>query len=453
MVQDMTTGSSAKKILMFSVPLLIGTVFQQLYSMVDSVVVGQYAGTTAFAAVGATGSITLLVFGMVFGGCSGFAIPVAQEFGAGSESGVRRCVANIIWISVCATVLLTLFTTLTTRKMLELMGTQPEMLQDAYDYLFWIFLGLGAQLAYNMLSGVLRALGDSRTPLYFLIFACFLNIGLDIVLVRLMGVKGAAIATVVSQLVSVVMCLIYIKKKHPILHLSKAEMRPDRATVVRLLNFGIPMGLQFSIMSIGSIILQTSVNGLGVAAVASISAANRVNGLLASPMDAFGVAAATFAGQNFGARRIDRVKKGIWQLFCMMVVYSVFACLLNWLGGRKVALLFISAEETQIIAMMHRYLVTMSLFYPLLVAIIVFRNALEGVGFSKHAMLVGVLEMIARSLMGAYLVPRWGFDAVIFSNPMAWGMANAVLIPMYFILMKKLTRQIEGNRKAPLPQP
>lgn len=448
MVFDMTTGSSAKKILKFSIPLLIGTVFQQMYSMVDSIVVGQFAGTTAFAAVGATGSITLLVFGMVFGSCSGFAIPVAQEFGAGSESGVRRCVANIIWLGVIFTAVMTLLTTLLTKKILIWMGTQPEMLQDAYDYLFWIFLGLGAQLGYNMMSGVLRALGDSRTPLMFLILSCFLNVVLDIVLVKSMGVKGAAIATVVSQLVSALLCLAYIAKKHPILHLSKTEMKPDMVTIRRLLNIGIPMGLQFSIMSIGSIILQTSVNGLGVAAVASISAANRVNGLLASPMDAYGVAVATFAGQNFGARKISRIRRGMWQLYGMLVVYSAFACLLNWLGGQKVVLLFISAEETQVISMMHRYLVTMSLFYPLLAAIIVFRNALEGVGFSKHAMMVGVLEMFARTFMGAYLVPRWGYDAVIFSNPLAWTMANAVLIPMYVVLMRRLYNQYEGSGRV-----
>ena len=272
-MRDMTTGSSIKKILMFSIPLLVGTVFQQLYSMVDSIVVGRFAGTTAFAAVGSTGSITFFVFGLVFGSCSGFAIPVAQEFGAGDERGVRRCVANIVYIGVVFAAVMTVLTTVLTEKILGWMNTQPEMLADAYDYLFWIFLGLAAQMMYNMLAGILRSLGDSRTPLYFLILSCFLNIILDIVLVIGMGVKGAAIATVLSQLVSGVLCLLYISKKFPILHFEPGEFRPDVRTIRRLLGVGIPMGLQLSITALGAIILQTSVNALGVTAVASVSAA------------------------------------------------------------------------------------------------------------------------------------------------------------------------------------
>ena len=201
MVRDMTTGSSAKKLILFSIPLLIGQVFQQFYNMVDSIVVGQYVGKEAFAAVGSTGSITFFVLGLVFGACSGFAIPVAQDFGAGDVKGVRRCVANIIYIGAAFAAVMTLITAPLTTQILELMGTKPELMDDAYDYLFWIFVGLAAQMMYNLLAGILRSLGDSRTPLVFLILSSLLNVALDILFVRNfgMGVKGASIATVLAR--------------------------------------------------------------------------------------------------------------------------------------------------------------------------------------------------------------------------------------------------------------
>lgn len=440
LVRDMTTGSSAKKLLMFSLPLLVGTVFQQLYSMVDSIIVGQYVGKEAFAAVGSTGSITFFVLGLVFGACSGFAIPVAQDFGAGDEAGVRRCVANIIYICAAISLAVTVITALLTRQILVLMDTQEVMLQDAYDYLFWIFLGLGAQVMYNMLAGILRSLGDSRTPLIFLIIASLLNIVLDILLVKNagIGVKGAAIATVVSQLVSGLLCLAYIAKKFPILRLTKEDLRADMPTIRRLLGIGIPMGLQFSITAVGSIILQRSVNGLDVDAVASVTAAAKVQNLVVSPMDAFGVSVATFAGQNYGAGKIDRVRRGIGQVYLMLVCYSVIGFLINFLAADKIALLFIDAAETRVIAQVRRFLFCNSLFYPVLALIYVLRNALQGVGFSKAAMLAGLFELVARSVMGLFIVPVFGFAAVCFANPAAWTMADIILIPLYFTLFKKL---------------
>lgn len=436
----MTTGSSAKKILTFSLPLLVGTVFQQLYSMVDSVIVGHYEGKEAFAAIGCTGSITFFVLGLVFGACSGFAIPVAQDFGAGDEKGVRKCVANIIYVCVAITLIMTAITTVFTRQILVLMDTQPVMIDDAYDYLFWIFLGMGAQIMYNMLAGILRSLGDSRTPLYFLIVASLLNVVLDIVLVKDVGigVKGAAIATVISQLVSGLLCLVYINKKFPILHLTKDDLKPDGATVRRLLGIGLPMGLQFSITAIGSIILQRSVNGLDVDVVASVSAADKVQNLVLSPMDAFGVATATFAGQNYGAARIDRVRKGVIQIYLMLLCYSVIGFLLDFFASEKIALLFLDASETNVIAHMHRFLICNGIFYPVLSVIYVLRNTLQGVGFSKAAMLAGLFELVARSVMGLFVVPAFGFTAVCFASPSAWIMADIILIFLYIVLFKRL---------------
>lgn len=450
LVHDMTTGSSAGKLLRFSLPLLVGTVFQQLYNMVDSIIVGQFVGTTAFAAVGSTGSITFFVLGMVFGSCSGFAIPVAQDFGAGDEAGVRRCVANIIYIGVAFSAVITLVTCAFTRQILAVMDTQPAMMQDAYDYLFWIFVGIGAQMMYNMLAGILRSLGDSRTPLIFLILSSVLNIALDILLVKTfaVGVKGAAIATVVAQLVSGLCCLAFIAKKFPILHLSREDLRPHGPTMRRLLGVGLPMGLQFSITAIGSIILQRSVNGLSADAVASVSAAAKVQNLVVSPMDAFGVATATFAGQNYGAGKIDRVRRGIRQVYLMLLGYSVVGFLINWTSAGKIALLFIDASEVRIIAQVQQFLFFNSLFYPVLALIYVVRNALQGVGFSKAAMLAGAFELFARATMGLFLVPWLGFDAVCFANPFAWTMADVILIPLYVVLFRKLDRSMPRRAEA-----
>ena len=443
MVRDMTTGNSAKQILKFSLPLLIGTVFQQFYNMVDSIIVGKFLGTQPFAAVGMTGSITFFVLGLVFGACSGFAIPVAQDFGAHDEAGVRRCVANIIHIGVIFGLVMTLATTLLTRQILVWMDTPEELMQDAYDYLFWIFLGIGSLMLYNLLAGILRSLGDSTTPLIFLILSSLLNIGLDVLLVWTLnvGVKGAAIATVIAQLISGLGCLVFMIRKFPMLRLTRKDLRPDLPTIRRLSGIGFPMGLQFSITAIGSIILQKSVNALGTTIIASVSAAAKVQNLVVSPMDAFGVSMATFAGQNYGAGKIDRVRRGVRQVFWMLTAYSLLALGIVYFSGSTIALLFVDASETEILACTQHFLIMNGLFYIPLGVIYVLRNTLQGVGFSKIAMLSGLFELVARSVMGLFAVPKFGFNAVCLAHPTAWIMADLILIVLYSILMKRLDGQ------------
>ena len=443
MVRDMTTGNSAKQILKFSLPLLIGTVFQQFYNMVDSIIVGKFLGTQPFAAVGMTGSITFFVLGLVFGACSGFAIPVAQDFGAHDEAGVRRCVANIIHIGVIFGLVMTLATTLLTRQILVWMDTPEELMQDAYDYLFWIFLGIGSLMLYNLLAGILRSLGDSTTPLIFLILSSLLNIGLDVLLVWTLnvGVKGAAIATVIAQLISGLGCLVFMIRKFPMLRLTRKDLRPDLPTIRRLSGIGFPMGLQFSITAIGSIILQKSVNALGTTIIASVSAAAKVQNLVVSPMDAFGVSMATFAGQNYGAGKIDRVRRGVRQVFWMLTAYSLLALGIVYFFGSTIALLFVDASETEILACTQHFLIMNGLFYIPLGVIYVLRNTLQGVGFSKIAMLSGLFELVARSVMGLFVVPKFGFNAVCLAHPTAWIMADLILIVLYSILMKRLDGQ------------
>ena len=449
MVNDMTTGNSARKIFFFSLPLLIGTVFQQVYNLADSAIVGKILGTNPFAAVGLTGSITFFVLGLVFGSCSGFAIPVAQDFGAKNEAGVRRCVANIVWIGVVFAILMTVITVPLTKQILVWMDVPEELMGYAYDYLVWIFVGLGAQMMYNLLASIIRSLGDSKTPLYFLIVCSVLNIGLDIFCIRNlnMGVKGAAIATGVAQLISGVACLIYMVKKFPMLRLTRADMKLHLPTVKRLIGIGLPMGLQFSITAIGSIILQKSVNNLGTQIIASVSAASKVQTLVMSPMDAFGVSMATFTGQNYGARRLDRVRRATKEVTLMLWAYSVIAFCVFFFGSKFIVLMFVDPTETQIIQLVHQFVTINGAFYPVLSLIYVYRNTLQGVGYSKAAMLAVLFELIARTLMGLFIVPKLGYTAVCFAHPFAWFMADLILIPLYIALLsdKKQHHALQGQ--------
>lgn len=449
MVNDMTTGNSARKIFFFSLPLLIGTVFQQVYNLADSAIVGKILGTNPFAAVGLTGSITFFVLGLVFGSCSGFAIPVAQDFGAKNEAGVRRCVANIVWIGVVFAILMTVITVPLTKQILVWMDVPEELMGYAYDYLVWIFVGLGAQMMYNLLASIIRSLGDSKTPLYFLIVCSVLNIGLDIFCIRNlnMGVNGAAIATGVAQLISGVACLIYMVKKFPMLRLTRADMKLHLPTVKRLIGIGLPMGLQFSITAIGSIILQKSVNNLGTQIIASVSAASKVQTLVMSPMDAFGVSMATFTGQNYGARRLDRVRRATKEVTLMLWAYSVIAFCVFFFGSKFIVLMFVDPTETQIIQLVHQFVTINGAFYPVLSLIYVYRNTLQGVGYSKAAMLAGLFELIARTLMGLFIVPKLGYTAVCFAHPFAWFMADLILIPLYIALLsdKKQHHALQGQ--------
>ena len=293
--RDLTTGAPMKLLLAFMLPLLFGLLFQQFYSMVDTVVVGKFLGVDALAGVGSTGSVNFLVLGLCNGVCAGFAIPVAQKFGQKDFDGLRRFVGNMIWLSAGIALIVTLVTTTLCAQILRWMDTPADTFSYAYDYIWVIFLGIPATMLYNLLSGIIRSLGDSRTPLVFLIFSSLLNVALDIVFIvgLHMGVAGAGWATRLSQLISGVLCLFYMIKRFPLLHLKREDLQLRWVYTRHLLNMGLPMGLQYSITAIGSILLQTAVNGLGASAMAAMTAGNKVSMLCACPYDAIGTTAAT----------------------------------------------------------------------------------------------------------------------------------------------------------------
>ena len=442
MTQDMTTGSPIKRILTFCVPLLIGNLFQQCYNLADSVLVGRILGVNAFAAVGSTSALNFLVLGFALGICSGFAIPIAQSFGAGDEDEVRRRTGQLIWLGLLFSALITLIAALWTEDILRITQTPAEIFDEAYRYIHIVFLGVGATILYNLTSGVLRALGDSRTPLYVLIAAAVVNIALDIVFMRFfgMGVEGAAYATVFSQLLSGLACLIYMRRAVPILRLDRDDVRPDARRMGLISAIGVPMGLQFSITAVGSIMVQSAVNGLGTAAVAAVSAGSKVHMLVTAPLDSTGVAMATYCGQNLGAKDLQRLRKGVSGTTAVAFAYCAAAFCINYFFGSAIASVFLGGADASILADVHTYLAINGAAYPLLAVIFIFRNGLQGMGFSNQAMAAGLCELVARAIVAFGFVGSFGYVAVCSANAAAWVAADILLLALYRTEMRKLER-------------
>lgn len=444
MTRDMTKGSPMKLILGFSIPLLFGFLFQQFYSLVDTIIVGRFLGTENLAAVGATGSINFLIIGFCMGICSGFSIPAAHKFGAGDYSGLRRVVANCVWLSIAFAAALTVLTTVSCRSILVLMRTPDNILEAADAYIWVIFLGIPVTFLYNMTSGIIRALGDSRTPVIFLVMSSFLNIGLDLFfIVNLQwGVQGAAWATVISQGVSGLCCLLFMVKKFELLRVRKGEWALDGHLCKSLCGMGIPMGLQYSITAIGSVILQSATNTLGSDAVAAVTAAGRIGGFLGCPFDAMGSTMATYGGQNVGAGKLDRLGRGLKSCVLLGAGYSIIALVIAVFLSRPLATLFLDVAETAIIENVRSFLIYNTVFYFPLALVNIVRFLIQGMGFPTFAILAGVFEMAARALAGFVLVPLIGFTGVCLGSPIAWIFADIFLIPAYFHVRKVLGRRL-----------
>ena len=438
--KDMTSGSTMKLILGFAVPLLMGMLFQQVYSLVDTIIVGRFLGVSALAAVGATGSINFLIVGFCQGICNGFALPVAQRFGAKDYDGLRKYVGNSAVLTIIFGGAITLITVIACRPILELMQTPADIIDLSYHYIVVIFAGIPAIMLYNILSAYLRSLGDSITPVIFLVLSAGLNIGLDLLFIVTFhwGVFGAAFATVLSQAVSGILCLILIIKKFDLLHLKREDWKLDWGYSRYLLIMGLPMGLQYSITAIGSVILQASVNTLGSTAVASMPAGSRISMFVVCPFDALGSTMATFGGQNVGAGRLDRLGRGLRSAVILGAIYSALILVILIFFGRDLILLFVSAKEAAVIAQAKQFLVTNAAFYLMLALVNIVRFLIQGMGFSGFAVFAGVFEMVARTLVGLVFVPIFGFTAACSANPLAWIFADCFLIPAFFHCRKKL---------------
>lgn len=444
MTKNMTTGSPVKLIISFAVPMFLGMLFQQFYSMVDTVIVGKYLGVNPLAGVGSTTSLNFMVIGFCMGVCNGFAIPVAQMFGAREESKLRRFVTNSTWLCVVFSVVMTLSVVAACKPILRMMNTPAEIFDYAYIYIVIIFWGIPCTFLYNILAGILRSLGDSRTPVVFLAVSSVLNILLDFISILglHMNVEGPALATVISQGISGIICLFYMKKKYPILRTAKEEWRPDIKYMRRLCFIGIPMGLQYSVTAIGTLVLQTAINGLGSSVVAGVTAAQKINAFISCPVESIGQTMAPYTGQNMGAGRLDRIGQGLRGASLVGFAMSALCFLIALLTGKQLCLLFLDASETEIIAYAYRFLLFCTGGYCLLTLVNAVRFTIQGMGFSVFAITSGVMEMIARILAATVIAGKFGFIGICLAHPLAWVFADAFLIPAFFYCRKKVAKEL-----------
>lgn len=440
MVKDMTNGSPSKHILGFAVPMLFGMLFQQFYNLVDTIIVGKTLGVEALAGVGATGSINFMIIGFCMGVCNGFVIPVAQCFGAKKPADLRKYVFNGYICSIVFAIVLTLASVIFCRRILIVMNTPADIIDHAYNYIVVIFIGIPTVFLYNMVSGVIRSLGDSKTPVVFLVLSSIINVVLDffLILVCKIGVAGAGWATVTSQLISGLTCLIYMYKKYDILKGDKSERVLDRRFITNLCMNGVPMGLQYSITAIGSTILQAAVNTLGSTYVAAMTAGSKMFNFTCCPFDALGSTMATYAGQNVGAAKIKRLGQGVRSAMIIGSIYSVLSLVALYFTTDYIALLFVNASETTIIALTRQFILASACFYIPLTGVNVVRFCIQGMGFSVFAISAGILEMIGRAFAAIILIPSIGFMGACLASPIAWIAADAFLFPAFIHCAKKL---------------
>ena len=439
MTENMTQGNSLKQILTFALPLLLGNVLQQTYNMVDAAIVGRYLGTNDLASVGASSSVQFLVLGFCIGVCCGFAVPIAQRFGANDHQAMRSFIFHGAVLVAGIALVLTLACTILCGTILHWLSTPDNIYANAYAYLFVIFLGIPFNLLYNYQASILRAVGDSKTPFFFLAFSTVLNIVLDLlcIIVFQWGCRGAAIATITAQALSGILCFFYIKYKFMMLHPKKEDCQLTSHKVGIMLAMGLPMGLQFSITAIGSMVMQSANNSLGSIYVSGFTAGARIKQFTMCPFDAIATAASTFCSQNLGAGKYDRIKKGLAQGTYIAVGYGCIAGLVLIFFGRTLSLLFISAEEAAVLDASAKYLRCMGYFFWSLGFLNVFRMTTQGLGYSGRAIYGGVFEMIARILVSVLLVPIYGYTAICYADQTAWISACIYIIPTCLLCLQK----------------
>ena len=450
---DMTYGSPMKIILWFTLPIFIGNVFQQFYNMADAVIVGKFVGNNALAAVGSTGTIMFLINGFVIGMTAGFTVLTAQKFGAGDERGIRKSVTGAAWLSLIVGLILTAAFMVFMKPLLTLMNTPADIFDDAYAYIMIISGGILAQMLYNLLASILRALGNSRVPLYFLILSAVLNIVLDLVFVIVfqMGAAGAAVATIISQGVSGLLCLVYIGKKVQLLRMTKEDWKPQTTLLSAQLKVGIPMALQYSITAIGTMMVQSSLNILGSTLVAAYTAAGKIEQVVTQAYIAMGTTMATYGAQNMGAGDVPRIRQGFKACTIIGIVYSFIAAAFVMTAGKYMTYLFVSEDVGTIMNSVDIYLKCVGIFFIPLAVVNIYRNGIQGLGYGLLPMTAGIAELIGRGVVAVIAAGQRSYLGVCLASPAAWILAGGLLIVMYYYIMnhdiKKIFRGSAGNMK------
>ncbi len=452
MINDMTKGNPLKLILLFSVPLLIGNIFQQLYNIADIVIVGRTLGMNALAAVGATSPVFFFLMFVVVGLTNGFAVITGQRFGAKDPIGVRRSVTVSTVLSSVFTIVFSALLAAYMKQILGWMNVPDEIYKDAFWYIQIVVGGLIIANAYNILASVVRALGDSKTPLYFLIFASLLNVVLALVFILEFhwGVAGSAVAIVLSQAVSVILCVIYVKKRFPILHLKKEDWKftINKECIpfaIEHLKVGIPMALQFSILGAGILIIQSVCNTFGADVIAAFTAALRIEQIATLPMVSFGVALAAYTAQNFGANNYSRIRTGVRQSSLINISLSIVMAIIIHFWGSDIVGIFLGQSETKIIAIAREYLWISTLFYFFLGQIFIFRNALQGMGEAMLPLTASVAELVIRSFAAMYLAVKFSYFGIFYAGPIAWVTASTILAAGYFACFFKIIKKASCN--------
>ncbi len=449
MEMNMTKGSPFGMILRFAIPLFLGNIFQQLYNMIDSVIVGKYVGANALAAVGSTGTIFFLVIGLAMGMASGFTVMTSQYYGAKDWEGVRYSVTNGIIMSLCVSGVLTTVSILVMPGLLGLMNTPEEIYDDAFTYIIIICSGTVAIIFYNLFSFFMRAIGNSRIPLYFLIFSACTNVVLDLlfIIVFKWGVAGAAWATVAAQGLAGILCAGYTFAKIDVLRPTRKHWKMKKECYLKQLSIGIPMSLETGITASGTIVMQAAVNVYGATAVAGFTAASKIQMLLTQGLLSIGQTMASYSGQNYGAGKLDRISEGVRDAMIITVVYSVSTALVGWVFFRQVIQIFFSADVVMedVLPWAQTYYLECATFFIPLGMIFIFRSTVQGCGYGVHAMLMGVLELVGRVIMALVSIKVGSYALACFADPAAWLLAGVFGAGLYAYLMKKEKGKREGE--------
>lgn len=443
MAKDMTSGKPIKLIWNFTIPLLIGNLFQQLYNMADTFIVGRTIGVHALASVGSTGSIIFLILGFANGLTAGLAIPLAQRYGAKNYSGVKRSFYVSILISAVVAILLTILSMVFCRQILEIMQTPAEIIDGAYDYLMVIFAGIFSSMAFNLLSNIFRSIGDAKTPLYFLVIACIMNIILDVVFIAGfgMGVEGAGYATVLSQIFSALACILYIWKKIPILRLNSKDFVAESSDVREHVRISFPMAFQSSIIAIGAIIIQITLNQLGATAVAAYTAAQKIDQVAILPMMSFGVTMATFVAQNYGAKKYDRIWRGVRDCIKLSLTFAISVGIILNVFSPIFIRAFVGVGHEEVVELGAIYFITNGTMYSLLSLLFIYRYTLQGVGKTFTPTVAGIMELCMRAFAAVVLSNLYGYTGATMANPLAWLGSLIPLMIAYYLFKNKFPKE------------
>lgn len=439
-MKELTEGIPGKVIMKFTLPIFIGNILQQAYQMVDNIIVGQFVGANAFAAVGSTYGIFFLISGLIWGTTVGFTVPTAQKYGEGDLTGMRQTVGTAIWLSIVMSITMTIITVALMPWLLHIMNTPEDIYEEAYSYIIIICAGLIAQILYNLLACILRAIGNSRIPLCFLILAAILNIFLDLLFIvpMNMGAGGAALATVISQAISGLLCMVYIARKVDVLHLEKADLRFNREIAKKELRIGFPMALQYVITSIGMLIIQTSLNLLGTSAVTAYSAGNKIDVILEQGPLAIGSTMATYTAQNWGAGKCKRISQGVAAAVKIMFMYFLIFGMLTAFGGKYLTYLFIADSADSVLEKVDLFLKIISSTGIFLGILCIFRNCIQGMGYAFISLIGGIVELAARSIVALITMRYKTFWGVCMGYPVAWLFAAIFFAATYCIIYKKI---------------